>query len=71
MKFYCRQVLEGYGFRLSRSKTKYMEYKFIIRLSTPSLKVKVGDLTIPQVTQFKYVGSIVQSDKYRYIEGRC
>ena len=28
----------------------------------PTLEVKVGDHTIPQVTRFKYLGSIVQND---------
>jgi len=58
-----RQALEAYGFRLSRSKTDYMECKFSKRRSMSTLEVKVGDHIIPQVTRFKYLGSIVQNDR--------
>jgi len=57
-----RQALEAYGFRLSRSKTEYMECNFSKRRSGSTLEVKVGDHIIPQVTRFKYLGSIVQND---------
>lgn len=57
-----RQVLETYDFCLSRSKTKYMGYSFSKRRSISSLEVKVGDHSIPQVTQFKYLGSILQNN---------
>ncbi|KAM7490942.1 hypothetical protein LguiA_033863 [Lonicera macranthoides] len=57
-----RLNLEAHGFRLSRSKTEYMEYKFSKRRSTTNLEVKVGDNVIPQVTRFKYLGSIIQED---------
>ena len=57
-----RQALEAYGFRLSRSKTEYMECKFSNRRGNSTLEVKVGDHIIPQVTRFKYLGSVVQND---------
>ena len=57
-----KQALEAHGFCLSRSKTKYMEYKFSKRRTNSNLEVKIGDDTIPQVTRFKYLGSIIQSD---------
>ena len=57
-----RQTLETYGFRLSSIKTEYMECNFNKRRSRSSLEVKVGDHIIPQVTRFKYHGSIVQND---------
>jgi len=57
-----RQALEAYGFRLSRSKTEYMKCNFSKRRSRSTLEVKVGDHTIPQVTRFEYLGSIVQND---------
>jgi len=57
-----RQALEAYGFRLSRSKMGYMECNFSGRRSRSTLEVKVGDHIIPQVTQFKYLGSLVQND---------
>jgi len=60
-----RQALEAYGFRLSRSKTEYMECNFSRRRSRSTLEVKVGDHIIPQVTRFKYLGSIVQNDRSR------
>jgi len=55
-----RQALEAYGFRLSRSKTEYMECNFSQRRNRSTFEVKVGDNTIPQATRFKYLGSIVQ-----------
>jgi len=58
-----RQALEAYGFRLSRSKMEYMECNFSKRRSGSTLEVKVGDHIIPQVTRFKYLGSIVQNDE--------
>ena len=57
-----RQALEAYGFCLSISKTEYMECNFSKRRSRSTLEVKVGDHTIPQVTRFKYLGSILQND---------
>jgi hypothetical protein len=44
------------------SKTEYMECNFIKRRIISSLEVKVSDHIIPQVTQFKYLRSIVQND---------
>lgn len=57
-----RQALETHGFRLSRSKTEYMECKFSGRQSATNMEVKVEDHTIPLVTKFKYLGSIMQND---------
>lgn len=42
--------------------TKYMQCKFIKRRNVFNLYVKYGDHIITQVTQFKYLGSIVQSN---------
>jgi len=42
-----RQALEAYGFRLSRSKTEYMECNFSKRRRMSTLEVKVGDHIIP------------------------
>jgi hypothetical protein len=47
-------------------KVEYVKCEFNKRQSKPNLVVKVGDHTIPQVTHFKYFGSIVQNDW-----GRC
>jgi hypothetical protein len=65
------QALEVYDFRLSRSKTKYMEYNnFSKRRSSSTLKVKVWDHIILQVTQFKYLGS-VHSTKWQRNKSIC
>jgi len=45
-----RQVLETYDFRLSRSKTKYMECNFSKRRSISTLEAKDEDHIIPNVT---------------------
>ena len=57
-----REALESHGFRLSRSKTEYMECKFNKRRSSSDLEVKISDHIIPQVERFKYLGSIIQND---------
>ena len=57
-----RQALETHGFRISRSKTEYMECKFSKRRTSSNVEVKVGDDTIPQVARFKYLGSIIHND---------
>jgi hypothetical protein len=57
-----RQTLEAHGFRLSRSKTEYMECRFSKKRANNSLRVKIGDHNIPQVTRFKYLGSVIQND---------
>ena len=57
-----RQALEAYDFRLSGSKMEYMKCNFSGMRSRSTLEVKVGDHMIPQVTRFKYLGSIVQND---------
>ena len=56
-----RSTLESKGFRLSRSKTEYMECNF--RNNRPSEgTVTLGDQVISKSTRFRYLGSIVQSD---------
>ncbi|KAL5153826.1 LINE-1 retrotransposable element ORF2 protein [Glycine soja] len=57
-----RRALETHGFRLSRSKSEYMECKFNKRRRVSNSEVKVGDHIIPQVTRFKYLGSVIQDD---------
>lgn len=42
-----RQALEGYDFRSSRSKTKYVECSFSKRRSCSTSEVEVGDHIIP------------------------
>ncbi|KAL5187393.1 Craniofacial development protein 2 [Glycine soja] len=57
-----RRVLETHGFRLSRNKSEYMECKFNKRRRVSNSEVKIGDHIIPQVTRFKYLGSVIQDD---------
>ncbi|KAH1263123.1 putative serine/threonine-protein kinase abkB [Glycine max] len=57
-----RRALETHGFRLSRSKSEYMECKFNKRRRVSNSEVKIGDHIIPQVTRFKYLGSVIQDD---------
>ena len=40
----------------------YMEYKFINRHTNSKLKVKIKDDAKLQVTQFKYLESIIEND---------
>lgn len=53
------QALETHDFRLSRSKTEYMECKFNKRRNVSNLEVKFGDHILLQVTRFKYLRSII------------
>ena len=57
-----RRVLEIYGFRLSRSKSEYMECKFNKSTRVFNSEVKIGDYVIFQVIRFKYFGSVIQDD---------
>ncbi|KAL5190235.1 LINE-1 retrotransposable element ORF2 protein [Glycine soja] len=57
-----RRALETHGFRLSRSKSEYMKCKFNKRRRVSNSEVKIGDHIIPQVTRFKYLGSVIQDD---------
>ena len=57
-----RNTLESKGFCLCRSKTKYMHCNFVNKQLIDNLYVKLGDQIIHQVTNFKYLGSIIQQD---------
>ncbi|KAH1251469.1 hypothetical protein GmHk_05G014337 [Glycine max] len=57
-----RRALETHGFRLSRSKSEYMECKFNKSRRVSNSEVKIGDHIIPQVTRFKYLESVIQDD---------
>ncbi|KAH0436082.1 hypothetical protein IEQ34_026489 [Dendrobium chrysotoxum] len=54
-------VEESKGFRLSRSKTKYMECNFSSNRPSEGI-VTLDDQVINKSTRFRYLGSIVQSD---------
>ena len=55
--------MKAHGFRVSGSKEEYMDCKFSKRRANPTLEVKIEDDTIPRVTQFRYLGSIIQNDE--------
>ena len=57
-----RESMNLHGFYLSRCKTKFMECKFSVLTLGWSCKWRIGDYTIPQVAQFRYSGSILQSN---------
>ncbi|KAH0462579.1 hypothetical protein IEQ34_010154 [Dendrobium chrysotoxum] len=56
-----RSTLESKGFRLSRSKTEYMECNFNNNRPSEGI-VTLRDQVINKSTGFRYLGSIVQSD---------
>ncbi|KAH1203504.1 hypothetical protein HKD37_17G048538 [Glycine soja] len=57
-----RQTLETKDLRLSRSKMEYMHYNFSKRQEDFGWKVNLGEDVIPQASEFKYLGLIIQDD---------
>ncbi|XP_070017022.1 uncharacterized protein [Nicotiana sylvestris] len=57
-----RQTLESKGFKLSRTKTKYLEYKFSDGTHDADVEVKLDAQVIPKRASFKYLGSIIQGN---------
>ncbi|XP_059306273.1 uncharacterized protein LOC132057673 [Lycium ferocissimum] len=55
-----RRTLDFKGFKLSRSKTKYLEYKFNEAPQEAGLEVRLGTQAIQKKSSFKYLGSIMQ-----------
>ena len=54
-----RHTLEFRGFRLSRSKTEYLQCQFSGD-ETGDEELNIGDVAVPRVEKFKYLGSIIQ-----------
>ena len=54
-----REALEKRGMKVSRAKT---EYNFMCLNGTPLGSVEMQSAQLPQVTEFKYLGSTLQSD---------
>ena len=54
-----RQTLEARGFKLSKSKTEYMECRFSKQRSSDGSVVKFGEQEISVDDCFKYLGSII------------
>ena len=57
-----RQTLESKGFKLSRSKTEYLECKFSAESREVGRDVRLGSQVIPKRDSFKYLGSMIQGD---------
>ena len=56
------QTLESKGFRLSRTKTKYLECKFSEVSQEDGVVVKLDSQVIQKRENFKYLGSIIQGN---------
>ena len=54
--------MEARGFRLSRSKTEYMECKFRKRMNNEQGVITLDGQQIPVTDCFKYLGSIIQKN---------
>ncbi|XP_070042135.1 uncharacterized protein [Nicotiana tomentosiformis] len=57
-----RQTLESKGFKLSRTKTEYLECKFSGETQRGEGEVRLDSQVIPRRGNFKYLGSIIQGD---------
>nr|XP_016513834.1 PREDICTED: uncharacterized protein LOC107830716 [Nicotiana tabacum] len=55
-------MLESKGFKLSMSKTKYLECKFSDELYEEGVEVKISTQVIPKRDSFNYLGAIIQGN---------
>ena len=55
-----RRTLESKGFKLSRSKTEYMEYDFASNRCATQNMVSMQENEVPKKEVFRYLGSILQ-----------
>ncbi|XP_060194993.1 uncharacterized protein LOC132624192 [Lycium barbarum] len=55
-----RQTLESKGFKLSKTKTEYLECKFSDGSQVEDEDVQLDTQVIPKKESFKYLGSIIQ-----------
>ncbi|XP_070015474.1 uncharacterized protein [Nicotiana sylvestris] len=55
-----RQALESKGFRLSSTKTEYLESKFGAEPTKAGVEVRLDSQVIPKSSSFKYLGSVIQ-----------
>nr|XP_016496967.1 PREDICTED: uncharacterized protein LOC107815839 [Nicotiana tabacum] len=58
-----RQTLESKGFKMSRTKTEYLECKFSDGTLEADVDVKLDTLVIPKRSSFKYLGSIIHGNE--------
>ena len=56
----CTVTLEFKGFRLSRSKTEYLKYRFTEGEGGIEDKMMIGGMAIPRFENFRYLSSIIQ-----------
>ncbi|XP_070054032.1 uncharacterized protein [Nicotiana tomentosiformis] len=56
------QILESKGFKLSRTKTEYLKYKFSGAAEGVEGEVRLDSQVIPRSRSFKYLGSIIHGD---------
>ncbi|XP_070003426.1 uncharacterized protein [Nicotiana sylvestris] len=54
-----RQILESKDFKLSRTKTEYLECKFSIEPGKVGVDVRLESQVIPSRGSFKYLGSVI------------
>ncbi|KAG5616360.1 hypothetical protein H5410_016184 [Solanum commersonii] len=57
-----RQTLEAIGFRLSKTKTEYVECKFNDAKHEVGMKVRLDTQNSPKRDRFKYLGFIIQGN---------
>ena len=55
-----RHALESKGFKLSRTKTEYLECKFGVEPTEAGVEVRLDSQVIPKRGSFKYLGSVIQ-----------
>nr|XP_009779395.1 PREDICTED: uncharacterized protein LOC104228611 [Nicotiana sylvestris] len=58
-----RQTLESKGFKLSKTKTEYLECKFSNGTQEGDMEVRLDTQVIPKRGSFKYFGSIIQGNE--------
>nr|XP_033513421.1 uncharacterized protein LOC117278105 [Nicotiana tomentosiformis] len=58
-----RQTLESKGFKLSKTKTEYLECKFSEVTQEANMGVRLDTQVIPRRNSFKYLGSIIQGNE--------
>ncbi|XP_070017088.1 uncharacterized protein [Nicotiana sylvestris] len=57
-----RQALESKGFKLSRMKTEYLEFKFSAEPREMGIDVRLGSQVISKRGSFKYLRSVIHGD---------
>ena len=57
-----RSTLESRGFRLSRSKTEYMECSFSGRSGINPIEINLGGEKVSKTNHFRYLGSVLQNN---------